>query len=606
MSPNHQKRPVTGLTETPEKLYIRVVTGALTSSNSTSRNLLLGALRARDYGKMLEWTELLSPQLYDSASKYFEDAQLASLIRKYPFSKKQVPGLDPEAAALKKFLSAEHRCKWINRKRRAKRTRFDSYASITQHARSYIRSVIGESPNLLEIYDECSFTSGASIGVGGNTTNLKRKIYAESWSVTSNMALHYASTALWNNIHTRDCVLPNIVKCYDPDLFQERVNKRIKLTRYNKVSFVPKTAKAHRSIAIEPLLNGFVQKGIDVVLRRRLRNRGIDLSNQTKNRRLARLGSMGGWNPYVTIDLAAASDTISYEVVKDLLPEDWFRLLDEVRSPSYMLPGTNVPKRYEKFCSMGNGFCFPLQSLLFAALCHAVSSIASNPKDFSVYGDDIIVRQSCALLLKEVLQEFGFLINKEKSFILGPFRESCGADWYQGQDVRPAIYDKPLTDLREVMSLHNALLRSQRVEDFSKSMREVLLSAGKRKFLRPGREPGDTAFSVPLDVAVQSPAVSWNQQLQTFSWLELRSQPVEDRGRLAEAAQSNVLLAAVLMGASSRVPFALRYTTRPKIVRVCRPYLDGFQDDARSLRCLAEKRYLVDKIARNQSDRMYP
>ena len=116
---------------------------------------------------------------------------------------------------------------------------------------------------------------------------------------------------------------------------------------------------------MEPLLNGFVQKGTDLEMRRLLRKVGIDLSDQSHNQRLAKRGSEGGFNPYCTIDLSAASDSLSYEVVKSFLPAEWFEYLCDIRAPRFLLAGADHTERYEKFCSMGNGFCFPLQTLLF-------------------------------------------------------------------------------------------------------------------------------------------------------------------------------------------------------------------------------------------------
>lgn len=584
MSHRNAKATSVALSGSATKRYKNVVASAVDTTSFPARDKILGALRANDFKTMLEWSDIPSPQLYDSATSYFVDCQISALIRKYPFTPNQVPGLNPESVALQKFSSAEHKVKWQNRKRRAKLKRFDQYAQIREYMRLYIASVLGETPPMQEIYDSADFTSGASIGVNGNRTNVARKLYAESWSVTPS-ALYHAKRALWSNIHARDCILPGAIKCYDPLLFTELVNKRVCIVDHNKISFVPKTAKTHRSIAIEPLLNGFVQKGIDIVMRDRLKKRaGLDLSDQSKNQALAREGSLGGINPYVTIDLSSASDSIATEEVKDLLPPDWYELLDEVRSPSYMLPGSNSVRKYEKFCSMGNGFCFPLQTLLFSSVCHAASRFCGAKRnEFSVYGDDIIARQSEALLIVEVLREMGFRTNVDKTFITGPFRESCGADWFEGQDVRPVQFDEPLTDVRQLFALHNSTLRSQRTELFFESVRPVIRAMGGGEYLRPGREPGDTAFSVPLDVAMSSRNLKWSRACQSWSWAEILSRPVEDPGRLGEVEFANARLLAVLRGSDSRMPFTLRYTSKPKRVRVTRPFRDGHLDALRAI-----------------------
>jgi hypothetical protein len=54
-----------------------------------------------------------------------------------------------------------------------------------------------------------------------------------------------------------------------------------------------------------------------------------------------------------------------------------------------------------------------------------------------VYGDDIIVP---SLFYEEAvngLQRIGLIVNLSKSFADGPFRESCGGEYYNGIDVTP-------------------------------------------------------------------------------------------------------------------------------------------------------------------------
>jgi len=565
-----------GVSGDPLDAYSRLLRSAISSTNHPDKDWLLGTLRARRWADLLEWADRPSPQMYDSDTTYFVDCQLAALVRKYPFTPYQIPKLDPEATALKKFLSAEHRCKWLNRKFSAKRKRFDEYAQAKAYMRSFIEKMIGSSPDLQSIYDRCDFTSGASIQVNGNTTSIARKIFAQRWTVTPS-ALPYVIPALWSNFQIRSCVLPGAIVCYDREDFGRRVKERIEYVNYNNVSFVPKTAKTHRSIAVEPLLNGFIQKGIDEVLRAHLRRGGFDLSDQSRNQALAREGSLGGFNPFVTIDLSSASDSISTELVRDLLPPDWFELLSCTRVPQYMVPGTSNTVKYEKFCSMGNGFCFPLQTLIFASVCDAAYRLCgANRGEISVYGDDIIVRQSEALLVIELLKELGFVTNRDKTFVTGPFRESCGADWFGGQDVRPVHFDKPLLDVRECFALHNSTLRSPRCESFFEDFRETLRGIAGGDYLRPGREPGDTAYSVPLDLAMTSPNVRWRRDYQCWQWKEIQSLPCADPGRLGEEELAKALMLAAVRGHKSTQPFSLRYNTTPKIVRTFGPYFNGY------------------------------
>jgi hypothetical protein len=62
-----------------------------------------------------------------------------------------------------------------------------------------------------------------------------------------------------------------------------------------------------------------------------------------------------------------------------------------------------------------------------------------------VYGDDIIVPAASYELLTRVLKQLGFEVNLDKSFATGPFRESCGADYFLGSQVRPLFMKKTPT-----------------------------------------------------------------------------------------------------------------------------------------------------------------
>lgn len=219
-----------------------------------------------------------------------------------------------------------------------------------------------------------------------------------------------------------------------------------RLVDYNRVTVVPKNWKTHRTIACEPTANVAFQLAFDRYAKLRLRRRGIDLSDQEVNQRLARAGSIDG--SYATIDLSAASDTIAREVVRFLFPQEWFTFLSVVRTPKYKSTefsgGEEVP--YQKFSSMGNGSTFTIETLIFAAVCHAVGS-----RDFNVYGDDIVVDTEHADLVTHLLGVLGFSVNLEKSFFAGPFRESCGKDYYLGNNICP-FYLRSWTKMKTNMA----------------------------------------------------------------------------------------------------------------------------------------------------------
>lgn len=219
----------------------------------------------------------------------------------------------------------------------------------------------------------------------------------------------------------------------------------------NRLSFVPKNEDTSRVICTEPGLNMFYQLGLGKILESRLRRfLGIDIRDQqVHNKRLARIGSRD--DSYVTIDLSSASDTVSRKMVAEMFPVDVLNWLDLFRSPACTLPN-GEQQRLWMMSSMGNGFTFPLETLIFGCVvsaCYHASDIrmvrpqGENPGNFGVFGDDIIVDKRVANKVVRLLTLLGFTVNKEKSFFEGSFRESCGGDFFRGHPVR-GVYIKSL------------------------------------------------------------------------------------------------------------------------------------------------------------------
>jgi hypothetical protein len=154
-----------------------------------------------------------------------------------------------------------------------------------------------------------------------------------------------------------------------------------------------------------------------------------------------------------------ASDTISFEFVRRFVPYQWWEALEQCRSPLGVLPsGEQIA--YQKFSSMGNGYTFELESLIFYSLALAVvEHVGEEVHRVAVYGDDIIVPSAAASLLSSVLETCGFITNDKKTFVAGPFRESCGKHFYRGHDVTPFYIRKPIKSLDRLFLLHNQTWR---------------------------------------------------------------------------------------------------------------------------------------------------
>jgi hypothetical protein len=229
----------------------------------------------------------------------------------------------------------------------------------------------------------------------------------------------------------------------------------------NKVVTVPKDASTNRVIAIEPGMNLWFQKSIGDMIRRRLDRWGVDLSRQNVNQKLARYGSIS--NELATVDLSSASDSIAYELVRELLPPRWFTVMESCRSPYGQLK--DKQQKWEKFSSMGNGFTFELESLIFYAVAKCCSEYIGIHRDTGItisvnaYGDDIVLPSSAFQVFSDMMKFYGFRINAKKTYVNSSFRESCGSHWYLGSDIKPIYLKDKLSTIPSIYRLANAVRR---------------------------------------------------------------------------------------------------------------------------------------------------
>lgn len=567
------------LQETSFESYLKLLSSLLRNHKEyTFLTGLAGALRRRDYKSVYSEADRLSSQKYEDATSHFVANQFALLIKKYPWPVKALD-LKPQERATATFWAAERRARRVNVKfslLSGHRSR-DRLLDEARVARAWIRSTIGERPNYEHIFKKSDFGSGASVGVHGNATHILAKLHSEKWSVTPG-ALHHGFGCIMHNFHFVEQLLDrgdSGIVCLDYTKAFEAYVRRTHVVRSNKISFVPKTAKTLRTIAVEPLANGLVQKGIDLVLREKLRRVGIDLSSQGLNQEMARKGSLDDSDDaFVTIDLSSASDSISTELVRYLFPDSWFRLLDRTRSQYFNLDGDE--HRYHKLCSMGNGFCFPIETLLFGAACAATGS-GEPGVDFMVYGDDIVVRKRHAANVLKLLAHWGFKVNAEKTYLDGPFRESCGSDWFGGEDVRPFTLDYALDSLESVFKFLNLTRRNANTSRFFAPIRESIMKMVPEQFqfIRPLPGNSDTGIDSSGDEHLYSANCRFVPARNAWSWRELHHEPVIDVSRLELVRDQPWLIGIALRGTMS-IPHGrltglpgvtFRKQTRTKIVR---------------------------------------
>lgn len=390
----------------------------------------------------LDLNEQAPSLLQDGASELFTFRQMEALDKKNT----SLPGTTPasrKAAALEKFFESEVKCRRTDETFKVLDSVYSDLSNICLgEAVGLARNILGELDLLAlgKIFDSVGFGSGMTFG---------SKVMAEA--------------TLYQKVTRVQTITPNAVPYFDlllrrRPVLRDRFNTSYRVVPGNRVTSVPKTALIDRTIAIEPSLNIFLQKGVDVYMRGRLARYGVDLQDQSRGWPLARKGSIDG--SYATIDLSSASDTVSPAVVKAFCGPDWYTLLDDLRSSEYTLDKGKTWDTYSKFSSMGNCFTFPLESLIFYAIARSAADLCGGG-EVVVYGDDIIVPRNAALLTMEILDRCGFIPNRDKSFCTGQFRETCGRDYHNGVDVRPIyLASNPKTEV-EVYNLFNRFLNNR-------------------------------------------------------------------------------------------------------------------------------------------------
>lgn len=243
-----------------------------------------------------------------------------------------------------------------------------------------------------------------------------------------------------------------------PDWLGEgAVNDRLELVmprdeRPVRVAIVPKTQKAPRIIAVEPVCNQYTQQSllpllVKIIEGGRYSSGHVNFSDQGINRMLAQESSRNG--KFATMDLSEASDRVSAELVARMFrwyPE-FVGAIFSCRSRSASLPdGRTI--RLRKFASMGSALCFPIEAMVFytiMVLCRLHrANLSITPRNcfkvsrsLYVYGDDLIIPADEVEAIAVYLELFDLKVNRAKTFGAGRFRESCGMDAYAGVDVTP-------------------------------------------------------------------------------------------------------------------------------------------------------------------------
>lgn len=393
-----------------------------------------------------EWVELqklkVRPSDYQCGESYLRDSIVVDLLRKAEVDS----GIDKRAAAVATFWS----CEAQNAATNARLHRFLPRALLIEcqgdHAvlefiqawRKEISLVLKSLPDSLSP----RFGKGSTYGDRGQLITVPDKM-SVSPTVTQGARL---LLPLWQETAWYRAIQDSRPWESDPQTI-----------RGNRFSTVPKTGLTDRGICIEPSINISYQLDVGRLMKDRLLHIGIDLrQGQQVHRERAQAASF--LNTDATIDMSNASDTLCRVLPELVIRNDWWELLDSLRSPFTEIDGKSV--RLEKFSSMGNGFTFELETLIFVTLARLiVSREGGDESRVLCYGDDLIVPKQHSRSVLAALAFFGFTPNKSKTFTDGPFRESCGGDFWNGVPVRAHFIEELPNEPHQWISLANGLRR---------------------------------------------------------------------------------------------------------------------------------------------------
>jgi len=376
------------------------------------------------------------PNDYDDPMAYKLDAILVNFARKSP----PLPGVDLHKVAVNTFFTCESQ----NSLTAARLTPFIDQQGpfdpvsvklvpFFSEWRREVKRVLGKLPLSLGV----SFSPGATTTTRGDKSTIMDKLSSPPVFYSRELACFIDRTS-WGALHSG----------------------QLQLTDSNEFFSVEKDSSTNRGCCKEALGAVSLQLEIKDAIRRRLKSHlSIDLSTgKDTHQRLAFLASTGR-RALATIDLKNASDTITDVLCRIGLPDEWYTCLQMLRAPITNVDGRRV--KIHKFSAMGNGFTFDLETLIFATLANVCLRHHDVDQFMSCFGDDLIVSDDQAFLaeLFSVFAYCGFTVNTKKSFVSGPFRESCGGDFFNGLSVRPHFQGNYLTEPAHWISLYNGLFR---------------------------------------------------------------------------------------------------------------------------------------------------
>nr|URG16526.1 MAG: RNA dependent RNA polymerase [Leviviridae sp.] len=339
--------------------------------------------------------------------------QLENLFKRYRFADDLYDDAQLEREAREKFRATQLRCA-------TPLVVTSSVYLVLQRARRIATSILGK-------YDKeehqhlCRFGKRACQGTPYRESYLDVKLMSSPFTGSTE---HLA----WlRECMQRDEILNSL-------LMTSLIGSRACAVECLLYACVPKSYKAFRGMMPDTLAGSYYTAGLGRVIQDRLKTRGLDIRYlQRKHMEYAKHSSEK--RRLVTADLSSASDSITLELLRRILPTQWYRAVTFGRARYVLINDEKV--LLSSIVTMGLGITFPLQTLIFYCLLKAIGELLGGRHFVSVYGDDLVYSRRMHKYVVKVFPQIHLILNEDKTYVKDHFRESCGGDYYRGVDVRP-------------------------------------------------------------------------------------------------------------------------------------------------------------------------
>lgn len=313
---------------------------------------------------------------------------------------------------------------------------------------------------------------------------------------------------------------------------------------------VPKDQKGPRLIAAEPTANqwiqGFIRRWVESRLGSTILANSIDFRSQGLSQDIVLEASRT--QSHATIDLSSASDRLTTRLVEYCFQGNR-SLLDAFhacRTRVVRLPdGEEIYLR--KFSTQGSAVTFPTQSIVFALISiwavglsrgdTKYDSLRRYSDEVRVYGDDIIIPTDAYQVCTSLLEECQLKVNSAKSFAHGKFRESCGMDAYDGEDVTPTyireLNSETPTGLESIVECSNNLHKAGYWRLAKKLIDVTVTIADQRRLAVKDIDSGAFALASFQGADVSHLESRWNERLhrEEVKILSVKTAIQRERGK---------------------------------------------------------------------------